>query len=135
MFGKLRNEKGFTMVEMMVVLIIIAVLIAGGIKFYLGYIENSRVTKAKANIGNMQAALDSFYSEEGKYDLTTDGLAYAGITTDSKDPWGKDYKFIWITTDTSYEIRSGFDNVHGKGYVVYGIGTDGKSTPPEIGSR
>ena len=35
----LNNEKGFSMIEMMVVLIIIAVLLAGGIKFYLGYIE------------------------------------------------------------------------------------------------
>ena len=52
----LNNEKGFSMIEMMVVLIIIAVLMAGGIKFYLGYIENSRVTKAKAQISTMQTA-------------------------------------------------------------------------------
>ena len=60
----LNNEKGFSMIEMMVVLIIIAVIIAGGIKFYLGYIEKSRVTKAKAQIITMQAALDAYYAEE-----------------------------------------------------------------------
>src|SRR5665647_2330712 len=72
----LRNEKGFTMVEMMVVLIIIAVLIAGGIKFYLGYIENAKVTKAKAQISTMQAALDTYYAENGLYptDTTAGGL-------------------------------------------------------------
>ncbi len=68
MFKKLlRKEEGFTMVEMMVVLIIVAVLIAGGIRFYLGYIENSRVTKAKAQITTMQASLDSYYAENGAY--------------------------------------------------------------------
>lgn len=33
-----RKDKGFTMIEMMVVLIIIAVLIGVGMKFYVGYI-------------------------------------------------------------------------------------------------
>lgn len=79
MFKKLmRKEKGFTMVEMMVVLIIVAVLIAGGIKFYLGYIENSRVTKAKAQISTMQAALDTYYAENGVYPLG------AGATNEAK---------------------------------------------------
>ncbi|MDD2554423.1 MAG: prepilin-type N-terminal cleavage/methylation domain-containing protein, partial [Desulfotomaculaceae bacterium] len=63
----LRNEKGFTMVEMMVVMIIIAVLVAGGIKFYQVYIENAKVTKAKAQISTMQAALDTYYAENGAY--------------------------------------------------------------------
>jgi len=73
MFKKLlRKEEGFTMVEMMVVLIIVAVLIAGGIRFYLGYIENSRVTKAKAQITTMQASLDSYYAENGSYPFGAD---------------------------------------------------------------
>ncbi len=80
MFKKLmRKEEGFTMVEMMVVLIIVAVLIAGGIKFYLGYIENSRVTKAKAQISTMQASLDTYYAENGKYPLGTGADAAAKL--------------------------------------------------------
>jgi general secretion pathway protein G len=95
----LNNEKGFSMIEMMVVLIIIAVLMAGGIKFYLGYIENSRVTKAKAQISTMQAALDAYYAEQSKYPADKAGLLNAGIaatdestdgsTIEAKDPWGK----------------------------------------------
>ena len=75
----LNNEKGFSMIEMMVVLIIIAVLMAGGIKFYLGYIENSRVTKAKAQISTMQAALDAYFAEQTKYPADNAGLLNAGI--------------------------------------------------------
>jgi general secretion pathway protein G len=106
---KLRhNDKGFTMIEMMVVLIIIAVLIGVGIKFYLGYIEGSKVTKAKGQISTVQGALDAYYSEKASYPDPSkeDEMLNAGIkpkegstdgTLDSTDPWGINY--VYSTTD------------------------------------
>ena len=135
-----RNEKGFTMVEMMVVLIIIAVLIGVGIRFYLGYIENSRVTKAKSQIMMMQAAMDSYHAEKGGYITTANpctlgafpALSTLGISTDAKDPWGRDY-YIKSTKVTTYAIYTGYNKVQGKSdNVVIGTGEDGKSASPEI---
>ncbi|HHW40738.1 MAG TPA: prepilin-type N-terminal cleavage/methylation domain-containing protein [Syntrophomonadaceae bacterium] len=124
----LRSEKGFTMIEMMVVLIIIAVLIAGGIKFYLGYIENSRVAKAKAQISTMQAALDAYYSENGAYPVSQDELLNAGMkassttssfTLDTKDPWGQNYKYVVSSKNDSCVVYTGYSNVQKQsGYVV-----------------
>ena len=154
MFRKhVRNEKGFTMIEMMVVLIIIAVLIGGGIKFYLGYIENSKVTKAKANITVMQAALDAYYSENNKYpggtaatDLTT-ALLNAGVKAGTptsgtasplveKDPWGETYFYACDTTFKSCEVYTGYAKVQNPtapatSYVV-GRNANGSSTAPQI---
>jgi general secretion pathway protein G len=142
----LNNEKGFSMIEMMVVLIIIAVLMAGGIKFYLGYIENSRVTKAKAQISTMQAALDAYYAEQSKYPADKAGLLNAGIaatdestdgstdgiTIKAKDPWGKNYKYV-SDGNTKYVVYTGNDKVQGKGDTyVAGRGTSGESDPPEV---
>ncbi|MDR9786150.1 MAG: type II secretion system protein GspG [Peptococcaceae bacterium MAG4] len=142
----LNNEKGFSMIEMMVVLIIIAVLMAGGIKFYLGYIENSRVTKAKAQISTMQAALDAYYAEQSKYPADKAGLLNAGIaatedestdriiTIEAEDPWGKQYKYDVKKDDQSaYVVYTGNDKVQGKGntYVV-GSGTSGYSDAPVV---
>src|SRR5450830_1696913 len=145
----LRNEKGFTMVEMMVVLIIIAVLIAGGIKFYLGYIENAKVTKAKAQISTMQAALDTYYAENGLYPsdtilpaLTTKmlnaGLIVTGTPTDGivgqegtlnvAAPWGATSFYIYKSTDgKSFYVRSGRETVQNQptGTAVFGNGTGG----------
>ncbi len=136
----LNNEKGFSMIEMMVVLIIIAVLIAGGIKFYLGYIENSRVTKAKAQISTMQAALDAYYAEKGQYPADNAGLLNAGINTTStekeikaKDPWGKQYKYDVSVDQSEYVVYTGSDKVQGQsGTYVVGSGTSGESAPPEV---
>lgn len=133
----LNNEKGFSMIEMMVVLIIIAVLMAGGIKFYLGYIENSRVTKAKAQISTMQAALDAYFAEQTKYPEDNAGLLNAGIaatdesTFEAKDPWGKNYKYN--VSGDKYVVYTGNDKVQGKDDTyVAGRGTSGESAPPEV---
>lgn len=120
----LNNEKGFSMIEMMVVLIIIAVLIAGGIKFYMGYIENSRVTKAKAQISTMQAALDAYYAEQKHYPVTQSDLLNAGInatddvTIEAKDPWAASYEYVvgdatGSATDShdAYVVRTGYAKV------------------------
>lgn len=143
-----RNEAGFTMVEMMVVMVIIAALIAGGIKFYLGYIENARITKAKGEIAIMQAALDSYYAENGKYPETTDELKYAGIipndhtTTDEDillvalsetlDPWGVAYDYKTDTGGPGYCVSTGYALVKGNNQVV-GKGTTGTSIAAGIG--
>jgi len=140
MFKKhVRNEKGFTMIEMMVVLIIIAVLIAGGIKFYLGYIENAKVTKSKANITVMQAALDAYYSEKGAYPQTNAELLNAGIRTtataltlEAVDPWGSANNYMYVISVADpvnkghYVIRTGYATVQGVAVTyVAGEGKDG----------
>jgi len=137
MFKFLRNEKGFTMIEMMVVLIIIGVLIAGGVRFYLGYIEGARITKAKGNINIMQAAMDSYYAQNYDYPVTTSELLDAGIiasgenpfTLDTRDPWGNNYKIDVIAT--SYSAYTGTSTVEGQsGTYVCGTGMYGTSAPP-----
>jgi general secretion pathway protein G len=151
----LRSEKGFTMVEMMVVLIIIAVLIAGGVKFYLGYIENSKVTKAKAQISTMQAALDTYFAENGVYpnDTTYDGLKAkmlnAGLivaatgavdgqdgTLNMTDPWGAASNYLYHSTDGSkYYVRSGRETVQDQANTsVFGNGSTGSSNAPTVGT-
>ncbi len=145
----LNNEKGFSMIEMMVVLIIIAVLIAGGIRFYLGYIENSRVTKAKAQISTMQAALDAYYAEKAEYpngDELESALLNAGIKVvetpgeggadlEQKDPWGKGYVYE-VEDKKQCIIYTGHNKVQNpadpKTAFVAGRCANGQSEPPEI---
>jgi general secretion pathway protein G len=145
----LNNEKGFSMIEMMVVLIIIAVLIAGGIKFYLGYIENARVTKAKAQVSTMQAALDAYYAENADYPNGADAAALdtallnAGIkgtaasgtasTLEQTDPWAVEYEYKYDSKKCI--IYTGHDAVQNpsSGYAyVDGKSANGVSEYPEI---
>lgn len=143
----LRNKKGFTMIEMMVVLIIIGVLIAGGIGLYSGYIENARVTKAKSYITTVQGQLDAYYAEHFKYPDPSSAteLADAGIKVETAgttavleatDPWGKNYKYTRDTTKAKYVVYTGYDKVQGtSGQYVVGKGEDGTSKQPEVSSN
>jgi len=135
MFKKLlRKEEGFTMVEMMVVLIIIAVLIAGGVKAYLGYINNAKITKTKAAISTMQASLDAYYAENNDYPLTAD-VAKAGLDLgDTKDAWGGAYTYICDVADaTTYTLYGSPQTIAGVAtQVVLGTGDDGASETPTI---
>ena len=138
----LRNEKGFTMIEMMVVLVIIAVLIGGGIKFYLGYIENAKVTKAKAQISTMQAVLDACYAENGSYPGAVAELVNTGIKTKGEDsttileaidPWGKNYLYDVDTSKKMYVIHTGHNTVQDQvDTYVAGEGKDGNVISLEI---
>jgi len=125
-----RNEKGFTMIEMMVVLIIIAVLIGFGIKFYTGYISKSKVTKAKGDITTIQGALDSYYAEHNAYP-DEDKLSSAGVSTDVVGPsTSSTHTYLYKkSTDNEYSVytRVTYDGTH---YVI-GTGKDGRSNPPD----
>ncbi|HAA90661.1 MAG TPA: hypothetical protein DCE07_08880 [Peptococcaceae bacterium] len=122
----LNNEKGFTMIEMMVVLIIIAVLIGVGVKFYTGYIDKARITKAKADITTMQAALDSYYAENSEYpDVAS--AADAGLSPDVVGS-GKKYGYSVGINNKSYSLYTN-EKVDRDNYVV-GTGENGRSNPP-----
>jgi len=132
------------------------VLIGGGIRFYLGYIENAKVTKAKSQISNMQALMDSWYAENGSYPLSKTGggdntnlteagceLREAGMRATGKDgdgndavvdPWGGTncYTFNTNTGGTGYYIKTGYDDVQGTGNPVVGTGKLGVSNPPAV---
>ncbi|NSW84204.1 MAG: type II secretion system protein GspG [Syntrophothermus sp.] len=115
----LRNQKGFTMIEMMVVLIIIGVLIAGGIYVYLGYIDRAKVSKAAGEMAPMAAALDAYYAEEGDYPASeSDAITKAGLPDDPKetntqlpkDPWGVKYVYTYTaassTTPAKFTLKA-----------------------------
>lgn len=131
----LSNQKGFTMIEMMVVLIIIAVLIGGGIKFYIGYVDKAKVTKAKGEMATMQAALDSYYAEKGKYPTSNENLVEAGLATDMVSiATGEGIIYQYGSTDSSnnkkYEITTVAEFKNGK--QLKGEGENGESTPPNF---
>ena len=62
-FRKKKGQKGFTMIELMVVVVIVGILAAIAIPIYGKYIKNARMTEATGRIGEIVTASKAWAQE------------------------------------------------------------------------
>ena len=69
------NQKGFTIVELLIVIVVIAILAAISIVAYTGVQENARKTQRAADAKVVADAINAYYAEEGSWPSTSGTLA------------------------------------------------------------
>ena len=124
--------RGFTLVELMVVVAIIAILAAAVVPSLVGRTEKAKRVRAKADISALKTALLAFYLDCGRYPTTEEGIealisAPSGIDSDKyqeggylesaqvpKDPWSKEYVYVSPGRES------------GKGFDLESYGRDGR---------
>lgn len=122
----LKKENGFTLIELMVVIIILGILATIVAPRLVGRTEQAQRTKAVVQVRNLEAALELFKLDSGFYPTTEQGLQAliekpstgrdarrwreGGYLEKGKlpaDPWGNPYLYISPAADTlEYEIIS-----------------------------
>lgn len=70
----LRGEKGFTFIELLVVLGILALLATLVASVSMGKIRQSKESALKEDLHNLRKAIDDFYADNGKYPKKLDDL-------------------------------------------------------------
>lgn len=78
--GKLvrRNRKGFTLVELVVVIAILGILAAIAVPQFLGKLDTAKETADQTTLSNVQSAVNMYYFDKGSYPADTDTLVTAG---------------------------------------------------------
>lgn len=121
--------RGFTLIELMLVLVILATLAAVVLPKLTGRSKQAKVTAAGTQIAQIEVALDAFEIDLGRYPTTSEGLR--ALTqkpaSDSegwqqpylkrdvpKDPWGSEYQYRYPGTYNQ------------EGYDLYSFGPDRK---------
>src|SRR3954454_604489 len=69
-----RRSSGFTLVEIMVVLVVIGILAAAIIPQFIGTTQDAKVSTAKANVAELESALGRFYVNMDRYPSSDEGL-------------------------------------------------------------
>ena len=116
-----RSERGYTLVEILVVITIIGLIMALVGPRVLNYLTESKVKTARIQIVSIGSALDLFYLDAGRYPTSAEGLAVlvrptAGITAWNgpylkgaivpSDPWGKPYVYRSPGEHGAYDVVS-----------------------------
>ena len=65
---------GFTLIELMVVMAIIATLLTLAVPRYFGNVEKAKEAVLRENLASLRDSVDKFYSDTGKYPQTLDDL-------------------------------------------------------------
>lgn len=116
---KLMNESGFTLVELMIVIVIVGILAAVAVPIYQGNINKAKMTECDSALGTIRTALRVCYAEHGKYPTAAAGTAVTAVDSigiSSEDLDGKyfDATDYTLTSDpTTYEIKCATTTVLG----------------------
>jgi general secretion pathway protein G len=68
-------RRGFTLIELMIVLSIVALLLTLAVPRYFGSIDKSKEAVLRENLNQMRDAISRYYADKGKYPESLDALA------------------------------------------------------------
>ena len=96
-----RKEKGFTLVELMIVIIILAILTGIAIPSYMALRNRARVAAAQSEMKNIATAIEMYNADKDYYPATTFAAMETALEggdymnpVPTTDPWGAAYTYV-----------------------------------------
>lgn len=122
------SEDGYTLLELLVVLAILALILGIAVPAIIGQFSKAKVETAKIQVSSLAANLEFFYLDVGRYPTDEEGLQvlvdppanargwngpYIRQRSSLMDPWGTPYLYKSSTDEPKF-------------FEVYSLGADGK---------
>lgn len=122
---KISKQKGFTLTEILIAIAIVAIMSTVVALNFLGETDKARLIRVKGDLSTLQSALNSYYSENGFFPTTDQGLnalvqkptsepvpgnyrngGYVSGGSIVKDPWDSNYQYISPGQNGDYDLFS-----------------------------
>ena len=113
----MKKKTGFTLIELMVVLTVIALLLSVVVPDYMGRMKRAEEAALQENLAVMRDALDKHYADAGKYPSSLEELvAKRYLRSIPKDPFTQ--QPTWVAIPPADPKKGGVFDVHSsaKGY-------------------
>lgn len=117
------SRRGFSLIELIVVVLILGILAAAASLKLFDYLGDSKVTQAKTDIQTFSKAIELYRMDKGSYpeelsqlmvqEDAEEGQSKAYLGKLNKDPWGNDYAYLPIDENTYELISYGRDGEEG----------------------
>ncbi len=123
-----KNQVGFSLLELMIVVALVALLANFALPAYRGYLDDAKVSAAIGDIGRLSLAIE-------RYRMANDDelpITLADLGTDIEDPWGNTYLYLDITKETGKGNLRKDKNLNplNSDYDLYSKGADGETKKP-----
>jgi type IV pilus assembly protein PilE len=112
----MQRAKGFTLIELMVTVMVVAILASIAIPSYSDYVTRSKLSEATGNLADLRVKMEQYYADNRRYSIDP-GIKECGIPGNNKPNVGEGRYF-------AYECQP--DNFNGLGaqsYTLTAVGT------------
>jgi general secretion pathway protein G len=123
-----RLQRGMTLLELLLALVMTAILLSLGYAGYRQVVERMRISRTIADLSDIQLALDKFELNTGALPSSLNDVGLAAML----DPWGGTYRYLNIAEAIGPgAVRKDRNLVPiNTDYDLYSMGRDGQSQPP-----
>lgn len=123
-----RESRGFTLIELMTIIVIIGSLSTLAIPTYSYYIEKAKVTETIAELRMVEKEVIIFFNNNDRYPNNLAEIGQGGLL----DPWGNPYRYLDVTTAVGLgQCRSNkFNNPINSDFDLFSPGRDGGFARP-----
>jgi len=120
----LQRSKGFTLVELIIVLTVIAIILAVVLPSFRGMRQEANMSRAQQELNTLKTAVTSYFRNNNAYPANVHaaltGASPRIITSILEDPFKTDAS----TTPNTYGYVTGTDASFGEYFIVYSKGPD-----------
>ena len=107
------SQAGFTLIEVLLVVVIIGILVAVAVPKLGGRVKESKIAAARMEVKSIATAISMYEVDNGSYPASLQNLVTSSgnaknwkgpYIEDTKDPWGNDYQYT--VSENTLEVKT-----------------------------